>query len=85
MDMATPAYSGTPSRRDFPGVQAEYVDVPYSDVSLLPNPDSVPDGKVLYPSDVLYEWPLRFRCGRQPGQRGGGVGPRVYWNLRCQA
>jgi len=37
----------------FAGGQAEYVRVPYGDVNLLKLPDSVPDEKGLYLSDVL--------------------------------
>jgi threonine dehydrogenase-like Zn-dependent dehydrogenase len=37
----------------FAGGQAEYVRVPFGDVNLLPLPDSVPDEKGLYLSDVL--------------------------------
>ncbi|TMW56298.1 hypothetical protein Poli38472_008946 [Pythium oligandrum] len=36
-----------------PGSQAEYVRVPFADVNLYPIPDSVPDEKALYVSDVL--------------------------------
>jgi len=37
----------------FAGGQAEYVRVPFGDVNLLKLPDSVPDEKGLYLSDVL--------------------------------
>ncbi|KAJ3917921.1 GroES-like protein [Lentinula edodes] len=37
----------------FPGGQAEYVRVPIGNVNLLPIPDSVPDEKAIYLSDVL--------------------------------
>lgn len=37
----------------FAGGQAEYVRVPFGDVNLLPLPDSVPDEKGLFLSDVL--------------------------------
>jgi threonine dehydrogenase-like Zn-dependent dehydrogenase len=37
----------------FAGGQAEYVRVPFADVNLLEIPDSVPDEKALYLSDVL--------------------------------
>eukprot|EP01114_Cavostelium_apophysatum_P019224 TRINITY_DN6137_c0_g1_i1.p1 TRINITY_DN6137_c0_g1~~TRINITY_DN6137_c0_g1_i1.p1 ORF type:complete len:446 (-),score=87.04 TRINITY_DN6137_c0_g1_i1:15-1352(-) len=36
-----------------PGGQAEYVRVPFADVNCLPIPDSVPDEKALYLSDVV--------------------------------
>jgi threonine dehydrogenase-like Zn-dependent dehydrogenase len=35
------------------GCQAEYIRVPFADVNLLKVPDSVPDDKVLYLSDVI--------------------------------
>lgn len=50
---------GFPSRvpllteNDQAGGQAEYTRVPYGDVNLLKLPDSVPDEKGLYLSDVL--------------------------------
>lgn len=37
----------------FPGGQAEYVRVPFADVNLLKVPDSLPDEKVLYLSDIV--------------------------------
>ncbi|KAF9731043.1 hypothetical protein PMIN06_003628 [Paraphaeosphaeria minitans] len=37
----------------FAGGQSEYTRVPYGDINLLPLPDSVPDEKGLYLSDVL--------------------------------
>ena len=37
----------------YPGGQAEYARVPHADVSCLPIPDSVPDEKARYISDVL--------------------------------
>jgi threonine dehydrogenase-like Zn-dependent dehydrogenase len=37
----------------FAGGQAEYVRVPYGDVNLLKLPESVPDEKALFLSDVL--------------------------------
>jgi len=43
----------------FAGGQAEYVRVPLADVNLLEIPDSVPDEKALYLSDVL---PTAFNC-----------------------
>jgi threonine dehydrogenase-like Zn-dependent dehydrogenase len=37
----------------FPGGQAEYVRCPFADVNLLKIPDSVPDEKALYLSDIV--------------------------------
>ncbi|KAJ6523463.1 GroES-like protein [Mycena vulgaris] len=37
----------------FPGGQAEYVRVPKGNVNLLPIPDSIPDEKALFLSDIL--------------------------------
>ncbi|TPX64990.1 hypothetical protein SpCBS45565_g05480 [Spizellomyces sp. 'palustris'] len=36
----------------YPGGQAEYVRVPFADVNTLPVPDSLPDEKVLFLSDI---------------------------------
>ncbi|KAJ4497542.1 chaperonin 10-like protein [Lentinula lateritia] len=62
----------------FPGGQAEYVRVPIGNVNLLPIPDSVPDEKAIYLSDVL---PTSYHTvvdtGVKPGDVVGiwGLGP----------
>jgi len=54
----------------FAGGQAEYVRVPLGDVNLLPLPDSVPDEKGLYLSDVL---PTSWNCVVDTGVKEGDV------------
>lgn len=54
----------------FAGGQAEYVRVPYGDVNLLRLPDSVPDEKGLYLSDVLC---TSWHCVVDTGVKEGDV------------
>ena len=54
----------------FAGGQAEYVRVPFGDVNLLPLPDSVPDEKGLYLSDVLC---TSWNCVVDTGVKEGDV------------
>ena len=54
----------------FAGGQAEYVRVPFGDVNLLPLPDSVPDEKGLYLSDVLA---TSWNCVVDTGVKKGDV------------
>ncbi|KIL56108.1 hypothetical protein M378DRAFT_17381 [Amanita muscaria Koide BX008] len=54
----------------FPGGQAEYVRVPKADVNLLPIPDSVPDEKALYLSDIL---PTSYHTVVDTGVKEGDV------------
>lgn len=54
----------------FAGGQAEYVRVPFGDVNLLPLPDSVPDEKGLYLSDVLS---TSWNCVVDTGVKDGDV------------
>ncbi|KAK8204374.1 hypothetical protein M8818_005103 [Zalaria obscura] len=54
----------------FAGGQAEYVRVPYGDVNLLKLPDSVPDEKGLYLSDVVS---TSWNCVVDTGVKDGDV------------
>jgi len=54
----------------FPGGQAEYVRVPKGNVNLLPIPDSVPDEKALYLSDIL---PTSYHAVVDTGVEKGDV------------
>lgn len=54
----------------FPGGQAEYVRVPIGNVNLLPIPDSVPDEKAIYLSDVL---PTSYHTVVDTGVKPGDV------------
>jgi threonine dehydrogenase-like Zn-dependent dehydrogenase len=54
----------------FPGGQAEYVRVPKGNVNLLPIPDSVPDEKALYLSDIL---PTSYHAVVDVGVKEGDV------------
>ncbi|KAL9114776.1 MAG: hypothetical protein Q9227_001456 [Pyrenula ochraceoflavens] len=54
----------------FAGGQAEYVRVAYGDVNLLPLPDSVPDEKGLYLSDILS---TSWNCVVDTGVKEGDV------------
>jgi threonine dehydrogenase-like Zn-dependent dehydrogenase len=54
----------------FAGGQAEYVRVPFGDVNLLKLPDSIPDEKGLYLSDVL---PTSWNCCVDTGVSKGDV------------
>jgi len=54
----------------FAGGQAEYVRVPFGNVNLLPLPDSVPDEKGLYLSDVLS---TSWNCVVDTGVKEGDV------------
>jgi len=54
----------------FAGGQAEYVRVPFGDVNLLPIPDSVPDEKALFLSDVLC---TSWNCVVDTGVKEGDV------------
>jgi len=60
----------------FAGGQAEYVRVPYGENNCLPIPDSVPDEKALYLSDIL---PTSYHCVVDTGvTKGDTVG---IWGL----
>ncbi|KAH9220263.1 chaperonin 10-like protein [Leptodontidium sp. 2 PMI_412] len=62
----------------FAGGQAEYTRVPYGDVNLLKLPDSVPDEKGLYLSDVLatsWNCVLDTRIDKQDTVAIWGAGP----------
>ena len=54
----------------FAGGQAEYVRVPFGNVNLLPLPDSVPDEKGLYLSDVLC---TSWNCVVDTGVKDGDI------------
>lgn len=54
----------------FPGGQAEYVRVPKGNVNLLPIPDSVPDEKALFLSDIL---PTSYHAVVDVGVKPGDV------------
>jgi len=54
----------------FPGGQAEYVRVPKGNVNLLPIPDSVPDEKALFLSDIL---PTSYHAVVDVGVKSGDV------------
>ncbi|KAJ7217737.1 GroES-like protein [Mycena pura] len=54
----------------FPGGQAEYVRVPKGNVNLLPIPDSIPDEKALYLSDIL---PTSYHAVVDVGVKSGDV------------
>lgn len=54
----------------FAGGQAEYVRVPFGDVNLLKIPDSVPDEKALYLSDVLV---TSYHCVVDTGVKEGDI------------
>lgn len=62
----------------FPGGQAEYVRVPFGDNNLLKIPDSVPDEKALYLSDIV---PTSYHAVKCAGVKEGssvaiwGLGP----------
>ncbi|KAI5846252.1 GroES-like protein [Morchella snyderi] len=62
----------------FAGGQAEYVRVPFGDNNLLKIPDSVPDEKALYLSDIV---PTSYHSVKCAGVKGGssvaiwGLGP----------
>ncbi|KAJ7314492.1 GroES-like protein [Mycena albidolilacea] len=54
----------------FPGGQAEFVRVPKGNVNLLPIPDSVPDEKALFLSDIL---PTSYHAVVDSGVKKGDV------------
>ncbi|KAJ6572755.1 GroES-like protein [Mycena vulgaris] len=54
----------------FPGGQAEYVRVPKGNVNLLPIPDSVPDEKALFLSDIM---PTSYHAVADVGVKEGDV------------
>lgn len=54
----------------FAGGQAEYVRVPYGDVNLLKIPDSIPDEKALYLSDILC---TSYHCVVDTGVKKGDI------------
>ncbi|WP_265499772.1 zinc-dependent alcohol dehydrogenase [Paracoccus beibuensis] len=62
----------------YPGGQAEYVRVPFSDVGPIVVPDGVPDEQVLFLSDILPTgWMAAENCDIQPGDTVAvwGCGP----------
>ena len=62
----------------YPGGQAEYVRVPYSDVGPIVVPDGVPDEDVLFLSDILPTgWMAAENCDIMPGDTVAvwGCGP----------
>ncbi|TJZ92033.1 glutathione-dependent formaldehyde dehydrogenase [Paracoccus gahaiensis] len=62
----------------YPGGQAEYVRVPYSDVGPIVVPDGVPDEDVLFLSDILPTgWMAAENCDIMPGDSVAvwGCGP----------
>ncbi|KAF9482310.1 GroES-like protein [Pholiota conissans] len=72
----------------FPGGQAEYVRVPKGKINLLPIPDSIPDEKALYLSDIL---PTSYHAVVDTGVKKGdvvgiwGLGPLgMYAAKWCQ-
>ncbi|MGR3198059.1 MAG: zinc-dependent alcohol dehydrogenase [Paracoccus sp. (in: a-proteobacteria)] len=62
----------------YPGGQAEYVRVPFSDVGPIVVPDGVPDEQVLFLSDILPTgWMAAENCDIEPGDTVAvwGCGP----------
>jgi threonine dehydrogenase-like Zn-dependent dehydrogenase len=70
----------------FPGGQAEYLRVPFADVGPLVIPDSIPDDKVLFLSDIL---PTGYMAAENAGIEAGdtvavwGCGPVGQFSIQC--
>jgi len=64
----------------FPGGQAEYVRVPKGSVNLLPIPNSVPDEKALFLSDII---PTSYHCVVDTGVTEGDIVAIWVGQLRC--
>ncbi len=69
----------------YAGGQAEYVRVPFADVSPLKIPDGLPDEKVLFLTDIFPTgWMAAENCGIQPGDTVAvwGCGPVGLFAIR---
>lgn len=69
----------------YAGGQAEYVRVPYADVAPAKVPDSLPDEKVLFLTDILPTgWMAAENCGIEPGDTVAvwGCGPVGQFAIR---
>ena len=69
----------------YAGGQAQYVRVPFSDVSPLKIPDNVPDEKVLFLTDILPTgWMAAENCDIEPGDTVAvwGCGPVGLFAIR---
>ena len=61
----------------YPGGQAEYVRVPFSDVGPIVIPDGLDDDQVLFLSDILPTgWMAAENADIEPGRHGRGLGLR---------
>ena len=71
---------------DLPGVQAEYVSIPFADVSVVPIPDSVTDKEALFVGDILSTGYIGVINGKvKPGDDVAifGAGPVGLCTVAC--
>ena len=74
------------NKGDLPGVQAEYVRIPFADVSVVPIPDSVTDKEALFVGDILSTGYIGVINGKvKPGDDVAifGAGPVGLCTVAC--